>query len=178
MDNLTHTLFAATLARTPLDRAGRGTTAALVLASNAPDIDIVTSAGGALSYLQWHRGPTHGPLGVAALGLVVAAMVWTGSRLLDRLRGNETDGRDGARFGPLALVSMLGVLLHILMDVPTSYGTRLLSPFDWHWFAIDLVPIIDIYLLTVLAACLWFGRDVPVVETRRSASREGGSGSP
>ena len=41
MDNLTHTLFGLTLARTPLGRAGRGVTTALVLASNAPDIDAV-----------------------------------------------------------------------------------------------------------------------------------------
>ena len=46
MDNLTHTLFALTLARTPLARAGRGTAAALVLASNAPDIDIVATHRG------------------------------------------------------------------------------------------------------------------------------------
>ena len=39
MDNLTHTLFALTLARTPLGRAGRGTTATLLLASSAPDAD-------------------------------------------------------------------------------------------------------------------------------------------
>lgn len=43
-----------TLARTPLGRAGRGTTAALVLASKAPDIDIVSAAGGGtVSYVQW-----------------------------------------------------------------------------------------------------------------------------
>src|SRR5947207_3143722 len=40
MDNVTHTLFALTLSRTRLTRGGRGTTIALVLASNAPDIDI------------------------------------------------------------------------------------------------------------------------------------------
>jgi len=43
MDNLTHTLFGLTLARTPLGRAGRGTTAALILASSAPDIDIIAA---------------------------------------------------------------------------------------------------------------------------------------
>ncbi len=43
------------------------------------------------------------------------------------------------------------------MDLPTSYGTRLLSPFDWHWYAVDLMPIIDIYLLAALGACFWFG---------------------
>src|SRR5262245_12326276 len=84
MDNVTHSLFGATLARTPLGRAGRGTTAALVLASNAPDIDIVTTAGGALKYLEWHRGPTHGPLGVVGLGVVTAAIVYSAMRLRDR----------------------------------------------------------------------------------------------
>src|SRR4051794_25747170 len=84
MDNVTHTLFALTLARTPLGRAGRGTTAALILASNAPDIDIVATAAGAISYLKWHRGPTHGPLGVVALGALAAGIVWYGRKLWDR----------------------------------------------------------------------------------------------
>jgi membrane-bound metal-dependent hydrolase YbcI (DUF457 family) len=152
MDNITHTLFGATLGRTPLNRAGRGTTAALILASNAPDIDIVTTFNGALSYLHWHRGPTHGPIGVAALGTIVAGLVWSGSRLLDR-DGTKTH----ATFTSLTLVSIVGVVFHVLMDLPTSYGTRLLSPFDWHWYAADLMPIVDIYLLAALAACFWFG---------------------
>ena len=50
------------------------------------------------------------------------------------------------------------MVLHILMDLPTSYGTRLLSPFSWRWHAIDLMPIVDIYLLIVLAAGLFVGR--------------------
>ena len=153
MDNVTHTLFGATLARTPLVRAGRGTTAALILASNAPDVDIVTTISGAINYLEWHRGPTHGPLGVAGLGLIVAGIVWVGSRLLDRDRSAPH-----ASFVSLAAVSIFGVLCHVLMDLPTSYGTRLLSPFDWHWYAVDLMPIIDIYLLAALAGCLWFGK--------------------
>lgn len=152
MDNITHTLFGATLSRTPLNRAGRGTTAALILASNAPDIDIVTTMNGALSYLEWHRGPTHGPLGIVALGTLVAGIVWGGSRLLDRDRSATH-----ASFGALARVSIVGVICHVLMDLPTSYGTRLLSPFDWSWYAVDLMPIIDIYLLAALAACFWFG---------------------
>src|SRR3977135_4054510 len=78
MDNVTHTLFALTLARTPLGRAGRGTTAALVIASNVPDLDIVGAARGGISYLAWHRGPTHGPLGIVGLGVATAGLVWIG----------------------------------------------------------------------------------------------------
>jgi hypothetical protein len=44
------------------------------------------------------------------------------------------------------------------MDLPTSYGTRLLSPINWRWHAVDLMPIVDVYLLIVLAAGLIVGR--------------------
>ena len=167
MDNLTHSLFGLTLARTPLGRAGRGTTATLLLASNAPDIDIVTTAGGAVNYLKWHRGPTHGPLGILALGVVTAGLVWTGRRLLDRRRSTAeataaANIEPAASFAMLVAVSIIGVFLHALMDLPTSYGTRLLSPFDWHWFAVDWMPIVDIYLLMMLAAgSMGFGRPSP-----------------
>jgi membrane-bound metal-dependent hydrolase YbcI (DUF457 family) len=153
MDNLTHTLFGLTLARTPLGRAGRGTTTALVLASNAPDIDIVAAIRGTESYLRWHRGPTHGPLGVLLLGAIVAVIVRLAVPRFDKA------GRDEpmAPWPLLLVVSMVGVLLHVLMDLPTSYGTRLLSPFDWHWYAVDWMPIVDVYLLFALAAGLLIG---------------------
>jgi len=165
LDNVTHTLFGATLARTPLARAGRGTTAALLLASNAPDIDIVATAGGTIKYLQWHRGPTHGPLGVIGLGVITAAIVWLGRRIYDTRRMasrpaaavHEDDARHDASFATLVGVSMIGIVFHVIMDVPTSYGTRLLSPFSWRWYAVDWMPIIDVYLLMVMVASL-FGR--------------------
>jgi inner membrane protein len=170
LDNITHTLFGATLARTPIGRAGRGATAALLLASNAPDIDIVTTSGGALSYLEWHRGPTHGPLGLVGLGLATAGLVFLGRAVLDRWRAPEAGARaDGnASYAALALVSMLGILLHVLMDLPTSYGSRLLSPFDWHWYAFDWMPIIDIYLLAALTTGLVSGQRWPGTRRRNA----------
>ncbi len=174
MDNVTHTLFGATLARTPLARAGRGTTAALLLASNAPDIDIVAAlGGGSVKYLEWHRGPTHGPLGVVALAVVTAAIVWAGRRFYDRrnevaARGDkrpEAARLPDASFATLVAVSAIGVVFHILMDLPTSYGTRVLSPFSWRWYAVDWLPIVDIYMLMVMVASL-FGRSN---ETQRRA---------
>ena len=165
MDNVTHTLFALTLARTPLARAGRGTAVALVLASNAPDVDIVATIGGAPSYLTWHRGPTHGALGIVWLGLVVAGLVWIGRRAVGRDPDEELD----APFRMLVPISIIGVLCHVLMDLPTSYGTRLLSPVDWHWFAVDWMPIIDVNLLFALAASLGLG-GTSAAGRRRSAA--------
>jgi inner membrane protein len=153
MDNLTHTLFGLTLGRTPLGRAGRGTTVALILASNAPDIDVVTAARGMDNYLQWHRGPTHGPLGIVGLGLLSAALTTAALRLSPRKEGEPED----APFGTLTAIAMIGVLCHVLMDLPTTYGTRLFSPFSWRWFSVDLMPIVDVYLLGMLVAGLLFG---------------------
>jgi membrane-bound metal-dependent hydrolase YbcI (DUF457 family) len=125
LDNLTHSLFGLTLARTPLGRAGRGTTAALVLASNAPDIDIVATAGGAIKYLQWHRGPTHGALGMIGLGIVSAAFVWLGRRISVSVNASTSAARNDsvdppASFLMLCAISIVGVICHVLMDVPTS----------------------------------------------------------
>jgi inner membrane protein len=164
VDNLTHSLFALTLARTPLGRLSRGAPAALVIASNIPDIDIVTTAGGAVSYMQWHRGPTHGWMGVLGLGILTAAIVWLAARRREPPRDVPPTS-----FRLLVMVSMVGVVLHILMDLPTSYGTRLLSPIDWHWFAVDWLPIIDIYLLVILIAALVFGRASPEARRRNAA---------
>ncbi len=155
MDNATHTLFALTLARTRLGRAGRGAAVALVLASNAPDIDIVATAGGTGSYLTWHRGPTHGLLGVAGLAFVVAGLVSLALRTI----GRDSDESPDAPFRKLVPICLIGVLCHVLMDLPTVYGTRALSPFDWHWFSLDWMPIIDVYLLGALTAGLLFGSE-------------------
>jgi inner membrane protein len=150
LDNVTHSLFGLTLARTPLGRAGQGTTVALLLASNAPDIDIVTTAGGAVRYLESHRGVTHGPLGLIVLSFAAAGLAWLGVRWRNR--------DASPRFGALWAVAAVGVLCHVLMDLPTSYGTRPFSPFSWMWFTTDWLPIVDIYLLAILGAGLWFGR--------------------
>ncbi len=167
MDNVTHTLVAVTLARTPLGRAGRGTTAVLVLASNAPDVDIVATTRGAVSYLRWHRGPTHGPLGIVGLAIVSAALVWGWLRASDRRA--RADRPSAASFGMLCAIAIIGTAVHVLMDFPTSYGVRLLSPFDWHWFGADWMPIVDVYLLMALAIGLVFGRG-SVAAGRRNAA--------
>jgi membrane-bound metal-dependent hydrolase YbcI (DUF457 family) len=178
LDNLTHTLFGLTLARTALGRAGPGTTAALAIASNVPDIDIVATASGALSYLRWHRGPTHGPIGIVGLGLATASFVCLWHEVSARVKSRQGQARAGhpdrpppahnqvtsqsrPSFSMLVIVSTIGVLMHVLMDLPTSYGTRPLSPFDWHWYAVDWMPVVDVYLLIALGAGLAFGRTSP-----------------
>jgi hypothetical protein len=63
---------------------------------------------------------------------------------------------------------MLGIIFHIAMDLPTSYGIRPLSPFDWHWYAVDWLPIVDIYLLATLVIGL-LGRPTPTQARAKAA---------
>jgi len=147
LDNLTHTLFALTAANAGLRRLGRGTTATLVLASSVPDLEFLTGlTGGRLAYLTAHRGPTHGPLGLA-LGAAMAACVY----LVHRWRGRRAGD---ASFPALVLAGALGVAGHVAMDFATSYGTRVLSPFSQVWYGVDWLPIVDPWLLLVLGAGL------------------------
>jgi hypothetical protein len=141
-----------------------------VLASNAPDLDIVTAVGGGVNYLAWHRGPTHGPIGVLGLGLAAAVAVWAyGRRSVRMPPGPTDDAQPRASFAALLLLSILGVSAHILMDMPTSYGTRLLSPFNWQWFSVDWMPIVDVYLLAVLGASLLVRRRSPAARRTQAS---------
>ena len=167
VDNVTHSLLAVTLSRTSLRRVGAGTTAALFLASNAPDIDIVAAFSDREgAYLAAHRGPTHGPLGIVLLAAVTTGLV----RWWSTARGcGETHAPRASLMGLFA-VSLLGATLHVVMDLPTSYGTRVLSPFVRTWFAFDWLPIIDPYLLIILAAGLIALRLRPAASRRTTAA--------
>ena len=160
MDNLTHTLVGVTLMRAGLGRGAAGATATMVLASNLPDGDIITILESSLAYFAWHRGPTHGPIGIVSLGCLAALLVvaWRG------LRGSTRAGM-WDNLSTLVAVGIFGTALHVCMDLPTVYAVRLLSPFSETWYSFDWVPIIDLYIWAVLIGGLMVARF-------RSASRQ------
>jgi membrane-bound metal-dependent hydrolase YbcI (DUF457 family) len=117
----------------------------------------VAALRGGVDYLAAHRGPTHGPLGVIGLGLVSAAIISACAQWRSRgFRAHVQEPR-AAHFTRWWALATIGTACHVLMDVPTSYGTRLLSPFVWTWYALDWMPIIDVYLWIVLIVTLIAG---------------------
>jgi len=147
MDNLTHTLTGIALARLGLEKRWPGATLTLALSSNLPDIDIVAGLWGRTAYLEHHRAITH----AFPASLLQAAAL---ALLLSRWPGSKTT----RRFGPTLFLAWLGVCLHIVWDLWTSYGTRALLPFDATWYSWDWMFIVDPFFLALLVLACFGGR--------------------
>lgn len=152
MDPITHTLTGAALSRAGLSRTTPLATAALVVAANAPDIDILAYRAGEYAALSFRRGWTHGPLAVLVLPFAVAGGVWLWDRLVRRRRD---PARSPVRGPALLLVSFIGVLSHPVLDWLNTYGVRWLMPFDSRWFYGDAVFIIDPWLWLIPGGALF-----------------------
>jgi len=148
MDNGTHTLFGAALAKTKLGRLHRLAPLSLLLGANLPDSDIViTFFGGKDSYLIHHRGITHSLLGVVVEALLLAAVM----RFAER--------RAPARFTAYLWPALAGLFSHPLLDSLNNFGVRPWLPFAETRYFGDLVFIVDPWLWLVFGgAALLSGR--------------------
>jgi inner membrane protein len=142
MDNLTHSLAGLMMARAGLAKRGeRGATLAIVLAANAPDIDVLWSGlPGGLRYFEDHRSFTHS----LAFVPLVAIVPLLAARAIARASLNWW-----AYFACL-----LAVLSHLALDLTNVYGVRLLLPFSSRWFRLDATDIIDPWIMLILLAAL------------------------
>jgi inner membrane protein len=113
-----------------------------MIAANLPDVDVLVFATGIPS-VAFRRGWTHGVPAQVLLPVLLAALVAALGR------------RRGARFAPLLLLSYVGVLSHVGLDVLNNYGVRLLMPFSSRWFYGDAVFIVDVWLWLVLGIGIW-----------------------
>src|SRR5262249_29484855 len=109
----------------------------LLLASNAPDADVVSSSGGALSYIEHHRGITHTLLGAPVVAAVLVLLVsLIGRKPIPWVRGVVT--------------ATAGVIVHLLLDWTNTYGIRFLLPFTGEWFRLDITNVIDAWIFGAL----------------------------
>jgi len=144
VDNLCHTLVGAALGEAGLKRKTAYGAAALMIASNLPDVDVLVFATGTPS-VAFRRGWTHGILADVLLPPLLTAVM-----LLVASRRPTTSGQPSLQPTQLLLLSYVGVILHVLMDLLNTYGVRLLMPFSQQWFYGDVLFIIDPWLWLAL----------------------------
>jgi len=103
-----------------------------------PDVDYFLIFWDRLAFIRYHRGFSHS---LAALALFALA-----GALLGRWLG-------GPRwFRPLLILGVTVLLSHLLLDLATSYGTQLFSPFSSRRLSLDWIFIIDPYFTALLLA--------------------------
>lgn len=152
MDTLTHGLLGVALAALPaprrLDPAGvtplRATLLVSVLAAELPDLDYLLPAKDTVLHaLSAHRGYSHSLLAVPVVAAVAA--------LLTKLLFKR------AAFAALYARALLGVpLAHLLPDLWTGWGTRLLLPFSERRLALDWTMVVDPWFTApLLLAAVW-----------------------
>jgi inner membrane protein len=142
MDNITHTLVGAALAETGLKRWTPCATTTLLLGANFPDIDIVVGLFDRLTYLEHHRGITHALVGIPVQSLLLAGLVYGGSRWWQR----QPPEPPRARFWPLVVLSLLSISTHPLLDFTNSYGWRPFLPWTPTWYYGDIDFVVDPWL--------------------------------
>lgn len=154
MENLAHTLLGLSLAKGGLERVTPLATTTLIISSNLPDIDVLGRLeGGAVSYIEHHRGFTHGFVGLAILATVLTLALMFVDR---RFRLRRDLFRRPLRPIRIFLLAYLGGLGHTFMDFTNSYGVRPLRPFSSRWLYGDLAFVVDPWIWLILgSAVVW-----------------------
>jgi inner membrane protein len=142
MDPLTHTATGLFLSRAGLNRFTPYATPILLLAANAPDVDIVTSLGGPLTYLKYHRHLTHAIPLLPVMALLPVLVV----RLFAR--------RERLNWSGAYLISLVAVASHLALDFTNMYGIRLWLPFSPQWYQLSITSVIDFWLWAMIALAL------------------------
>jgi inner membrane protein len=137
MDPLTHSTTGLFLGRAGLNRFCEQAPWILVLAANAPDIDIVTLAGGQLNYLNYHRHLTHSFAALPMMALLPLLVVRLCTRKPFKWLAAYT-------------ISLIAVASHLLLDYTNAYGIRWLLPFSGRWFHLDITAVVDLWIWAVL----------------------------
>lgn len=138
MDPVTHILSGLAVAHAGFrQRIGRPAILAVASGAIAPDLDSAMGLWDQFAAIKYHRGLTHSLFGAVLLALLVAWPIY----------------RWGAhkRYRDLVVLVYLGILVHIGLDLITSFGTRVFSPFSDARLALDLAFIVDPILTTAFA---------------------------
>jgi membrane-bound metal-dependent hydrolase YbcI (DUF457 family) len=180
VEPVTHALTSLALARVGQRRLPRFGTAMLVVAGVAPDLDYASCISGAGSFLRYDRTLLHSLLSSFALAIALAAAFYFVALHRDKKASGLEDSQfPKLTFGAAFLVCSIAIAAHLLLDVVSGVGVRLLWPFRARWFAFDLLREFDIWILACLVVGLLFPMLIGLVseEIGERKKRTSGGGS-
>ncbi|MBI3666010.1 MAG: metal-dependent hydrolase [Acidobacteria bacterium] len=137
MDALTHTLVALTIGMAGFRRWGRKGTLYLVAAANLPELERLAALGGQAAWVKACYGAGHSLITAPLLGLLLWALL---RRKLGPARALE--------------VVSLGLGSHLVLDLLSGPGVRLLWPFSGAFYGLTLLARYDLLTLLVLGLVL------------------------
>jgi inner membrane protein len=147
VDSITHALTGAVIARAIDDeKIGNWGTIAGLAIGFFPDTDFVLGLFNRHFYLEYHRDFTHSLLLIPFYALFFS---WLFVKISKR-----------PSFWTFYKICFLVLVSHVMLDLLTSYGTMIFSPFFEHRFSWDLIFIVDlifsgIIFFPLLLSLLW-----------------------
>jgi membrane-bound metal-dependent hydrolase YbcI (DUF457 family) len=141
MDIPTHALASLALSRAIFPRAPKLLWAWAIPAGVLADLDQLSAMVSPAAYLQWYRTYAHS----IVFSIIITAALTTVYRL--------TISADSRRLLPVRTIFVAVLLaqwLHLAMDAAQWQGTELFWPFNRTHVALDWLPTIDPWVLTIL----------------------------
>ncbi|WP_243545823.1 metal-dependent hydrolase [Pseudodesulfovibrio tunisiensis] len=114
-----------------------------IAAALLPDADVLFTNSNPEHNLLYHRGVSTSLFGWPIMAMILSALYKPFTR--------------SASYGKILVLALFVILLHIWLDLITSYGTQLLAPFSTQRFTLDGVFIIDPFYTGVMLLCIIVG---------------------
>ena len=159
MDTVTHAVTGLALGAVAqtVSGVGNGEVASAlmwttVVASQAPDFDgLIRLVAGKNAYLKYHRTYTH----TVPIMALIAIMIVLAIKLIF----------PAAPAGAVFLWAFISMVMHVVMDLTTSYGTMALWPSKKTMVAWDWVLIVDPVMLLLLSGgvLVWYVGGLPAL---------------
>jgi membrane-bound metal-dependent hydrolase YbcI (DUF457 family) len=188
MDIGTQGLASLVVARALVPRAGWRAWAVIVVAGTIANVDFLSSMMSPGVYLAWHRTYAHSiVVSLVVSATLAAAYVLVSQRSVqDRAEEKTPAGMPFEPQGkpalsktprlPFFVAAILAGLLHLALDAAQSAGTMVLWPLSRTRVALDWLPRVDLWIISILLAALLLPELMRLVTDEIGAKARGARG--
>jgi membrane-bound metal-dependent hydrolase YbcI (DUF457 family) len=176
VEPFTHAFTSLALARAGGRRMPRFAATMMIVAGLTPDLDYAAYFGGASFFLRFHRTVLHSIAGSIVIAFAVAAIFCAIDRRYPRRKKSFSQVIAPLRFGPALAVSGIGAAGHLLLDLFSGVGIRLLWPFRAQWIGWEMIGDLDLWVFLLLVLGLLLPLLLGLVNEEVGAQKKGSGG--